>query len=145
MGRGSTARVRRAVLQWQPSHESTGFVTPHTFEDWVPKEKYRLGLFLKNYRFIKSDIEASGGGETQNFFIQIPIDYGSLTIDSLPRGAEIFLNGKLTGTTPLTLDRLLPDTLFSVELRLSKHHPFTREVKIVAGKKETLNAQLVRE
>lgn len=136
-----TSTPEGAEIYW--NDEATGFMTPHTFKKVASGTKYRLGLFLKNYRFYKTELETKPG-ETQHFSAQLPVDYGSLSIDSIPKGAKIFIDGQNVGRTPLTLELLNPETIMNIELQADDFLPFTREVKILAGKKETLNAQMVR-
>jgi hypothetical protein len=67
----------------------------------------------------------------------------SLVITSTPAGAEVFVQGKTAGKTPLTLADL-PAVEHLVEVRLPDHHPLAEKVVLRPGETSTLNLKLNR-
>ncbi|MGH9313395.1 MAG: PEGA domain-containing protein, partial [Vicinamibacterales bacterium] len=66
---------------------------------------------------------------------------GSLYVDSRPRGARVFLDGRQVGTTPLQL----PDVAVGshvVRLELPGHRTWTTSRQVVAGKTERVAGSL---
>jgi hypothetical protein len=66
-----------------------------------------------------------------------------LTVTTSPAGAEVILQGKPVGTTPLTLDDL-PAVEYSVEVRLPDHHPHAGKLALRPGETTDLNLKLAR-
>ena len=54
---------------------------------------------------------------------------GILIVDSLPRKAQVYINGMFEDETPARFPRLLPDT-YTLELKRSGFHPWQQEVSI---------------
>ena len=69
------------------------------------------------------------------------IHQGTLQVNSQPRGARIFLNGKYVGQTPMLM-RALPAGSRAVGLRLDGYAPWSRGVRIVANEITTVVAKL---
>jgi hypothetical protein len=55
--------------------------------------------------------------------------YGRLDVRSVPKGAEIYINGENRGQTPATIDNLLPNENVRLELRMRGYRPTTRIIK----------------
>jgi len=66
---------------------------------------------------------------------------GSLAINSKPRGAAVFVNGKRVGTTPLVLDNLHVGSR-AVRVSLDGHESWSRAVDVVANQRSSVVAQL---
>ncbi|RIH86634.1 PEGA domain protein [Meiothermus luteus] len=66
---------------------------------------------------------------------------GTLSVGSVPAGAQVLVEGRLVGQTPLSL-ALRPGRV-EVELRLSGHQSFRTSVQIRPGETTSLNANLV--
>jgi formylglycine-generating enzyme required for sulfatase activity len=80
----------------------------------TPNENHRLELFLDGYEHFRGDIIVNSG-EQRQLAISLKAELGSLKITAEPVGAQLFLNGKLKGSTPLTLN--LPAHQWKVEVR----------------------------
>lgn len=119
----------------------TKHTTPATIPDVAPGKKHVVGLHLKNHRFWTTTI-TTGPNETQNFHVQLAFDYGSLAIESQPRGALVLIDGKPSGQTPLAIDQLMPGTTHRIEVWQEGYKPIVKEVYIKAGKKEELHLEL---
>jgi hypothetical protein len=55
--------------------------------------------------------------------------YGRLDVRSVPKGAEIYINGENRGQTPATIDNLLPNENVRLELRMRGYRPATRTIE----------------
>lgn len=72
-----------------------------------------------------------------------PVLYGSLMIDSEPRGARIFLNDADTNrTTPATLEGIEAGRLVKLGLHLDRYRFWEGNLQAQAGKTETLSIPL---
>ena len=69
---------------------------------------------------------------------------GELTIESRPIGAAVTVNGKPSGTTPVTLNELPPGE-YRVTLMLPGHRPFATTVRVVAGERARAAARLTEQ
>jgi hypothetical protein len=62
---------------------------------------------------------------------------GSIMISSDPSGAEVFLNKKNKGTSPLKIDLLKPGN-YTLLLKKSQYNDFERSITIESGKSDSL-------
>jgi serine/threonine protein kinase len=68
---------------------------------------------------------------------------GTLSIDSRPTGAKVYLDGKLIGTTPLARSSVSAGE-HAVRLEYDGYHRWTSSVRIVAGEQNRVTASLER-
>ena len=66
---------------------------------------------------------------------------GALAVDSRPAGATVTINGRPSGTTPLSLDAVAPGE-YRVGLALAGYQPFSTTVRVVAGERVRAAASL---
>lgn len=66
---------------------------------------------------------------------------GTLAVESRPAGAAVTINGKPSGTTPLSLDAVAPGE-YRVGLALKGYQPFLTTVRVVAGERARAAASL---
>lgn len=71
------------------------------------------------------------------------IPFAQLAINSVPNGAEVFVNDEYQGLTPLTLSRVKPGSA-TITLKLEGYRRVSRQVKLEDGAKENINARLQR-
>jgi hypothetical protein len=92
---------------------TTGKITPDSITNLAPNS-YDLRIRLNDYADSSLVVNVKAGLKTT-----IDIDLtGTLSVESNPSGAEIFLNSISTGrTTPATIDSLFPD-IYEVTLKL---------------------------
>lgn len=67
---------------------------------------------------------------------------GSISINSRPQGAVIFLNGRRVGTTPLLMPDL-PVGSRAVRLTMSGYNTWSQAVQVVADRRTTVSATLI--
>lgn len=123
--------------------QDTGLVTPTTLEKLTPNTKYQLGIFVPNYKFFRTQFETKPG-ESQRFYVELILDYGSLKITSIPSGAAVRMDGKLLGNTPLSKEGLKPGTQGTVDIQLEGYLPYREEFQISPGKENPIHAKLER-
>jgi len=66
---------------------------------------------------------------------------GSLGVDSRPSGAKVFVDGKLAGTTPLSLTTLAPGE-YAVRLERDGYRSWASTVHVAAGESQRVAASL---
>ena len=69
------------------------------------------------------------------------VSTGTLVVDSRPPGAAVTINGKPSGTTPLTINDLPPGE-YQVVMTLPGYRNFTTTVRVVAGERVRAAASL---
>jgi hypothetical protein len=69
---------------------------------------------------------------------------GALVIESRPAGASVLVNGKPSGTTPLTLNDLAPGD-YRVTMSLQGFRDFATTVRVVAGERARAAARLTEQ
>jgi serine/threonine protein kinase len=72
-----------------------------------------------------------------------PREPGVLQVDSRPRGAQVFVNGRLVGTTPLLLPDISPGT-HAVRIDLRGHRRWVASVDVAPGQRQRVAASLER-
>jgi serine/threonine protein kinase len=72
-----------------------------------------------------------------------PREPGVLQIDSRPRGAQVFIDGRLVGTTPLMLTEVRPGT-HAVRIDLRGHRRWVASVDVAPGERQRVAASLER-
>ncbi len=70
--------------------------------------------------------------------------FGSLSVDSLPSGARVFLDGRLIGTTPMVAPRV-PAGSHVVRVDRLGFLPWTSPIQVVTGQRFRVTASLERE
>jgi hypothetical protein len=66
---------------------------------------------------------------------------GTLSVDSRPTGASVFVDDHLVGTTPMLLSQITPGT-HSIRLQLDLHHDWKSTVQILGDVKNRVTAAL---
>lgn len=119
----------------------TGKVTPTELKDLATDQTHHLGLHLPGHQYYKVNF-ALAAGETKYFHVVLGIDYAALKILSNPPEAQVWVDGKLAGLTPLTQEKLEPGRILKIEIQKEGYQPFRQEIKLEAGKEQVLHTQL---
>ena len=108
---------------------STGY---HTVEvDYPGYEAYITHIYMDN----GAAMEVSAN--------LVPlVNYGSLFVDSTPRGADVYVDGNYQGTSPVTVGSL-SEGPHQVELHLAGYEVLTVTEDVVAGQARVLNLNMV--
>ncbi len=66
---------------------------------------------------------------------------GTLAVDSRPSGAAVTINGKPSGSTPLTINDLAPGE-YQILMTMPGYRNFATTVRVVAGERARAAASL---
>ena len=69
------------------------------------------------------------------------VSTGTLAVESRPIGATVMLNGKPSGTTPLTINDLSPGE-YRIQMTMPGYRSFATTVRVVAGERVRAAASL---
>jgi len=125
------------------NEQETPYRTPTTLNELKPGP-YTIGLYLENYKFWKRKVVLKENDKT-NYDIELGLDFGSAVITSQPSNALVFLDGKPSGQTPLTLDHLEPGKVYQVEMWHEGYEHAKQEIKIKPGRDEQVRVTLQKE
>jgi len=115
-------------------------LTPATISG-LSAGKYSVKLTLSGYRDYVKTVTVRNGQTASVAATLKSIPAGTLTVNSVPAGASVTLNGEAKGTTPLTLTNL-PVRKYTVQLTLTGYKNFKKVVKVKNGQETTVNARL---
>lgn len=123
--------------------QDTNFITPATLQDVPASRPVKIGLHKERYRFWERSTQAMDGS-TARVSADLELNHGDLEINSLPTGAQVYLNGKESGKTPLIRTQVEPNTAYDVTLKLHGYEDWQGKVKVFGGKREVVSASLKR-
>ena len=73
----------------------------------------------------------------------LPTSTASVTLRSEPKGAEIYIDGQLTGSTPSKLE--VPSGNHKISIRLAGYADWVRDVNVLAGSETQFEATLAKQ
>ena len=98
-------------------------------------------LRLGGYQSFRTSVQVRPGETTAINANLIPVvQNGLLQINSNPPGAQVLLNGRVVGNTPLSLT--VQPGRYDIELRLGGYQPFRASVAVASGQTVPVNANL---
>ncbi len=95
--------------------------TPLVVEGVRLSEPHRLEAELSGHRSAGAGTRAELGRLVQVVHLALPSALGSITVESRPPGAEVRVDGKPVGKTPLTVDGIRVDERHRIDLSLPGH------------------------
>lgn len=101
--------------------------TPLVLRD-LPIGKGEIILSKPGYSLRRVTFEIEDSLPPSPVAVELASNRGTLKVDSFPADAEVFLNGKLSGNTPLTDD--FEEGRYSVEIRKSGYYPQIKNVNV---------------
>ncbi|MGQ9735859.1 MAG: PEGA domain-containing protein [Thermaceae bacterium] len=114
--------------------------TPLTLS--LPEGRYTVELRLSQYEPYRATVRVERGKTTRLEVRLTPVVRpGTLSLDSLPQGAEVYLGGTLRGRTPLTLS--LPPGWYDLRVFLPGYSEHRGQVEVRPGETTQLFVQLV--
>jgi len=116
---GATVKIDGAALPG---------VTPLTWADAQPGKTYRLVVELAKHESWLRDEAIPDNARQVKVIASLKPILGRLTVTSEPTGAEVFLNNRSVGHTPLTLPSVDPFIEARVEVRLRGHKPAVQPI-----------------
>ncbi len=103
----------------------------------ISRGDHHLRVITTKYLPYEQDIEIVGYGQTQQLNIQLEPAWANILISSLPAGAQLILDGKPIGRTPLTAQILQGQR--KIELTLPGFKTLSVTHEFLAGKDDVLN------
>jgi hypothetical protein len=82
---------------------------------------HRVEATAPGHRSVSAEVGAEPGRLTRTVHLVLPFALGSLTVESVPPGAEVSVDGKPVGQTPVTVPDLRVDERHRVDLSLPGH------------------------
>ncbi len=103
--------------------------------------QYQLELRLSGYQTISTTVAVRAGQTTPVNVNLVPVvQNGVLQINSNPQGAQVILNGRAVGNTPINVT--VQPGQYQLELRLGGYQSFTAAVSVGNGQTVPVNATL---
>ncbi len=102
---------------------------------------YTLALRMHLYHEHSEQFSLSPGGTTELPAIALKAQFGTLHVMTEPAGADVLLDGKSIGTTPISAYQLGSGS-HNLELRAAIHHPLQQRLDIKDGEEKRLSLAL---
>jgi hypothetical protein len=122
-------------------NEKQNGVTPLTIKNLKHNQTYAVRLELENHRGAEREVKISGGKEFK-LTQPLPLNFASLSVDSTPPGAEVYLNDNKVGVTPLFLNELIPNQEQKLRLALPGYHEEIIPLSLSPGEREEVRLEL---
>jgi hypothetical protein len=107
----------------------------------LPEGRYGVELRLSGYEPYRATVQVRPGETTRLEARLVPLPRtGTLYLETSPQGAEVYLEGRLQGRTPLRLS--LDEGTYRVEFRLAGYEPYQATVRVEGGRETRLVASL---
>ena len=116
-------------------------VTPCTL-DRLPAGENELAVSLQGYVVYRSKIKLLAN-EEESLDIPLKPEPGVLSVISIPSGAKLYIDEKLAGQTPLTLDSMEAGS-HVIRAEMDGYATVTRPVELQQGEKKVEELQLER-
>lgn len=91
---------------------------------------HTIALAAERYQPFQGSVEVEGAGKVQSYEPKLAPAWGDVTVTSEPVGAEVLVEGKSRGVTPLTIDVLAGNR--PIELRLAGFKSWTTDIQVKA-------------
>ncbi len=130
---GATVRIDGTVL---PK------LTPTRVTDVEVRQPHRLAVSLRGYDTWESEAKFEAGSHELRLQAVLVPAVGTLTVHTVPEGAETIVNGRISGNTPITVGDLPPNEDVVLELRLRGYKVATRTLGWNGKRAITVNVAL---
>ena len=94
-----------------------------------PRKPHQLVVKLANYKDWKNTVVFPPGQRRIRALAVLVANYGRLDIGSVPREADVYINGELKGRTPTTIDNLILSEVVNLELRKRGYRPVSKTLR----------------
>lgn len=115
--------------------------TPALLEQISSSRPAKIGLHLEHYKFWEGETKVEAGKKS-SLKATLQINYGELEVNSLPEGADVYLNGQMVGKTPFHTQNIEPETTYTILIKQAGYEDWSRSIKIFGGKSEVVSASL---
>ncbi len=95
--------------------------TPLVVEGIRFSSGHRVEATTPGHRSASAEVGAEPGKLTRSVHLTLPSALGTLTVESIPTGAEVSVDGKPVGRSPVTVSDLRVDERHRVDLTLAGH------------------------
>jgi len=112
----------------------TAGTAPGLIED-IPRGAHIVEFRKYRYFPLRQSIDIEGRGRTQKVEVTLEPAWGQLAVQSIPEGAEVRVDGRPVGQTPLTAEVL--ETGSDLSLSLPGFKTWERRVSVKAGGEES--------
>jgi serine/threonine protein kinase len=122
----------------------TGLATPALIKDITLNEFYDLKLVKKGYKDFVTKIRANDSTPEALLYQleKLPPTFYTLTINSKPVGAKIYIDGKESGSTPKKISSLEPGKPYLIKLSLNKYKKYEQTYVNHEAKDQSLSLSL---
>jgi len=96
---------------------------------------------LPNYVSMEQNVKISGG-KVIHLSKTLEIDYAGLKFESVPDGAEVFMDDVRMGTTPLSLPNILPGVERKIRISLDGFEDVLQSVTLQPGENRVVKSEL---
>ncbi|MBL1211728.1 MAG: PEGA domain-containing protein [Ignavibacteriae bacterium] len=136
-----TSNPANAKIYWQGYY--TGFRTPYTIKFLDYKEHdFLLKLELFKDTTITIDVVKDEPKEANIEYLKNPLMFGGIRCNSVPDGAEIFLNDSSIGkTTPYDINNLVPG-YYEIKYQYPNHRKDSLVIPVESSKRPTVKLTL---
>ena len=102
---------------------------------------HNLSVVREGFKAWDGSVTVEPNVATELPLIELEEADARLRVNSIPRGANVMVNGRYRGQSPLTLD-LLPDIDYEVGLSKAGYGSTTRQVRLRSGASESISVDL---
>ncbi|MFQ5669077.1 MAG: PEGA domain-containing protein [Acidobacteriota bacterium] len=104
-------------------------VTPLDPVELAPGD-HQVRIEARRYEVFETAVSIAGGGSRQELQAELVPRWAAVTVRSTPAGAAVRVDGKMVGTTPVTVDLL--EGAHAVALHLAGHKPRSETIRVAA-------------
>jgi hypothetical protein len=108
----------------------------------VPHGTHLVEVRMDGYNVWKKSVNVESGKE-RVFTAILQLKTGSVSIESQPKDANIYLDGKYAGTTPERIQSIIPGT-HEIKVKMDEYDAWSETVNIEAGKENIITVVLQR-
>jgi len=116
---------------------SGGSLTVPVYTTATPYKSFTVEK--SGYNPYSGSLEMPDAGQTRTVYATLnpvptpePVNYGSISVESQPSGAQIYFNGNYRGTAPLVISDVWAGK-YTIEAELSGYQPYTTSVTVTPG------------
>ena len=109
-------------------------MAPGLIED-IPRGSHLVEFRRYRYFPLRQEMEIEGLGRTQTVEVELEPAWGQMQISSVPDGAEVLVDGRAIGATPLTAEVLETGTMLT--LKKNGYKDWEKQLSVKAGTLET--------
>jgi hypothetical protein len=97
--------------------------TPLTVDQVPVGTRHKITISLPHYQPHSEEVDIPKTGQQVSVTAQLTSVSGKLVVNTIPGGAEIWINGQMRGISPTTLTGIDIDSTASIELRHKEFPP----------------------